>query len=670
MATNPIRNTPSDAKSRSTPRLVAVAGPLRESVFALPESELSLGRDASNGLPISDPSVSRRHCLIRREGSGFKIRDLDSRNGTLVNGEPAKDHWLHHLDEIAVGDSVFRFLLDDDADRPSGSSRSVEFDDLGQTHATAEIRPQDVLYLQPDKLLSELPATSRLARNLGALLKISRVVHAIRDLDELQAQILDLIFEVAPAERGAILLDGTNGREFNSVFGRNRDSRSEKSVRVSRTIAQRVLEQGLAVLGSDVPGSTGLGNVESLIALQVRSLLCVPLTIYQRTIGCIYLDTINVADRFNEDHIQLVTAIAGISAVALENARRLQWLEQENQRLTSEITLDRTLVGESQRMKDVFQFLARVAPTDATVLIGGESGTGKELAARAIHRRSPRASKSFVAINCAAIPENLLESELFGYEKGAFTGAVSQKKGRLEMADGGVLFLDEIGELAPQLQVKLLRVLQEREFERVGGNRPIHVDIRLIAATNRNLEEASRRGEFRQDLYFRLNVVSLKMPPLREHKEDIPMLVSFLVEKHCKKCGAKPKPLSLEALACLLNYDWPGNVRELENVIERALVLGASDDILPEDLPENLLERDPAPGVGEAKYHGAVKDLKKRLIQNALEEAHGSITEAAKALGVHPNYLHRLIRNLDLKETTKGTATPRGSGGKGPGARL
>jgi transcriptional regulator with GAF, ATPase, and Fis domain len=667
MATNPIRNSASSAKSRSNPRLVAIAGPLRDSVFALPDSDLSLGRDASNGLPISDPSVSRRHCLIRRDEASFKVRDLDSRNGTLVNGEPVKDHWLHHLDEIAVGDSVFRFLIEDDPEKGSGASRAVEFDDAGATHAAAEIRPEDVLYLQPDKILSELPATSRLARNLSALLKISRVVHSIRDLDELQAQVLDLIFEVAPAERGAILLDGTSGA-FNSVFGRNRDARNEKPVRVSGTIARRVLEQGLAILGSDVPG-TGLATVESLIALQVRSLLCVPLSIYQRTIGCIYLDTINVADRFNEDHLQLVTAIAGISAVALENARRLHWLEQENQRLTTEITLDRTLVGESPRMKDVFQFLARVAPTDATVLIGGESGTGKELAARAVHRKSPRASKPFVAINCAAIPENLLESELFGYERGAFTGAVAQKKGRLEMADGGVLFLDEIGELAPALQVKLLRVLQEREFDRVGGNRPIHVDIRLIAATNRDLAEASRKGEFRQDLYFRLNVVSLTMPPLREHKEDIPMLVSFLVEKHCNKCGAKPKPLSRQALACLQNYDWPGNVRELENVIERALVLGTSEDILPEDLPENLLERDPAPGVGEAKYHGAVKELKKRLIQNALEEARGSITEAAKALGVHPNYLHRLIRNLDLKESSKASGV-RGPGSKEPSTRL
>ncbi len=669
MATNPMNDSATGIRNRLNPRLVAVAGPLRDSVFALPMAELSLGRDASNGLPISDPSVSRRHCLIHPEGGGFKVRDLDSRNGTLVNGEPAQDHWLHHLDEIAVGDSVFRFLIEDDADETSGSSRVVEFEDEKLTHATAEIRPEDVLYLQPDKILSELPATSRLARNLNALLKISGVVHSIRDLDELQAQILDLIFDVAPAERGAILLDGSHRREFNSVFARHRDAANERPVRVSRTIAERVLEQGLAILGSDVPGSGHLGAVESLIASQVRSLLCVPLTVFQRTIGCIYLDTISIADRFNQDHLQLVSAIAGISAVALENARRLQWLEQENQRLMNEITLDRTLVGESAGMKDVFHFLARVAPSDATVLIGGESGTGKELAARAIHRKSPRATKPFVAINCAAIPENLLESELFGYERGAFTGAVAQKKGRLEVADGGVLFLDEVGELAPSLQVKLLRVLQEREFERVGGNRPIHVDIRLIAATNRDLQEAARKGDFRQDLYFRLNVVSITMPPLREHKEDIPMLVSFLVEKHCKKCGAKPKPLSREALACLSNYDWPGNVRELENVIERALVLGSSDDILLEDLPENLLERDPAPGVGEAKYHAAVKDLKKRLIQSALEEARGSCTEAAKTLGVHPNYLHRLIRNLDLKESTKGTTNARPPA-KSPGARL
>src|SRR6201997_5174409 len=650
MATNPMNEAESENRERLNPRLVAISGPLRDSVFALPMEELSLGRDASNGLPINAPSVSRRHCLIQREGGGFKLRDLDSRNGTLVNGEAVTDHWLHHLDEIAVGDSVFRFLTDED-EHATGTTRAVEFEDDKETHSVAEIRPEDVLYLQPEKILSELPATSRLARNLNALLKISRVVHSIRDLDELQAQILESLFAIVPAERGAILLDGTNGREFNSTFARHRDSGNERPVRVSRTIAHRVLEQGLALLGSDVPGSSQLGAVESLIEMQVRSLLCVPLIVFHRTVGCIYLDTINLADRFNEDHLQLVTAIAGISAVALENARRLQWLENENQRLLTEITPDRTLIGESPRMKNVFQFLARVAPSDATVLIGGESGTGKELAARSIHRKSPRANKPFVAINCAAIPEALLESELFGYEKGAFTGAVAQKKGRIEIADGGVLFLDEICELAPALQVKLLRVWQEREFERVGGTHPIKVNIRLIAATNRDLEAAARKKEFRQDLYYRLAVVKLTMPPLRERREDIPMLARHFIQKDAKRCKVKPKPLSREAMAALVNYEWPGNVRELENAIERALVMGSSDVILLEDLPESLLEQNSPAEMHEGKYHASVKELKRQLIVDAVQQTSGNYVEAAGILGVHPNYLHRLIRNLGLKET-------------------
>jgi transcriptional regulator with PAS, ATPase and Fis domain len=304
-------------------------------------------------------------------------------------------------------------------------------------------------------------------------------------------------------------------------------------------------------------------------------------------------------------------------------------------------------------MKDVYRFLGRVAPTESTVLIWGESGTGKELAARAIHNNSPRAKKPFVAINCAAITETLLESELFGHEKGAFTGAVAQKKGKLEVANGGVVFLDEIGELAPAMQSKLLRVIQEREFERVGGTRPIPVDIRLIAATNKNLAEAVKAGTFRQDLYYRLNVVAITMPPLRERKEDIPLLVNHFINKHAPRCAVKPKPLSEEARACLLSYDWPGNVRELENAIERALVMSSAETILPEDLPESVLERATPSGMEAARYHAALKEVKKQLILTALEESKGSFTEAARSLGLHPNYLHRLIRNLDLRAELK-----------------
>jgi transcriptional regulator with GAF, ATPase, and Fis domain len=633
------------------PRLLVLSGPLKDSTIPLSEAEITIGREASNGIAITDPSVSRKHCLLSGQDGRFRVRDLDSRNGTLVNGAGVEEQWLEHGDQIAAGDSSFLFLLEDEDFAPAAGW--VEFEEAQFTAETTIIHPRDVVYLQPDRLLRELPATSRVARNLNALLKISRIVHAIRDLDELQGQLLDLIFEIVPAGRGAILLADKEAQQFNSMFARMRQAGQAQLVKVSRTVARQVLEQGIAVLGSDVRRSEELREVESLAASQVRSLLCVPLTVFEQVIGCIYLDSDSLSDRLQVEHLQLVTAIAGISAFALENARRLHWLEQENQRLTAEISQERSLVGEGARMKEVYLFLKRAAPTDSTVLIEGESGTGKELAARALHRNGPRASKPFVAINCSAIPETLLESDLFGHERGAFTGAVSLKKGRLEVADGGVVFLDEIGELAPTLQVKLLRVLQEREFERVGGTHPIKVNIRVIAATNCNLEQAVRDGNFRQDLYYRLAVLKITMPTLRDRKDDIPMLVRHFVQKHAKRCKVKARPVSREALACLVNYDWPGNVRELENAIERALVLASSDVILPEDLPESLLERPPLPEMTEAKYHAAVKELKKQLILDAVEQTQGSYADAARILGVHPNYLHRLIRNLELKESLR-----------------
>jgi Nif-specific regulatory protein len=321
-------------------------------------------------------------------------------------------------------------------------------------------------------------------------------------------------------------------------------------------------------------------------------------------------------------------------------------------------------------MTEVYRFLSRVAPTEATVLVAGESGTGKELVARAIHRNSPRANRPFVAINCAAIPEGLLESELFGYERGAFTGAQGQKKGRLEMANGGVVFLDEIGELAPSLQVKLLRVLQEREFERLGGSRPLWVDIRVIAATNKDLLQAVKAGTFREDLYYRLNVVSIVVPPLRERPADISILAEYFVSKFAIKCKVKTKKISPEVMSSLINYDWPGNVRELENAIERALVLAVSDVIRPEDLPESVLEKGPAPGVQEAKYHRAVKQFKKQLILTAMEEARGNYTEAARILGVHANYLHRLVRNLNLRAPIRSLSVPHNGSARNPGDLL
>jgi transcriptional regulator with PAS, ATPase and Fis domain len=302
-------------------------------------------------------------------------------------------------------------------------------------------------------------------------------------------------------------------------------------------------------------------------------------------------------------------------------------------------------------MQDVVRLIARAAPMDSTVLIRGESGTGKELAARALHRASRRDGRPFLAINCATLSETLLESELFGHERGAFTGAVDRKAGKLEAAHTGTLFLDEIGEMSPLLQARLLRVLQEREFERVGGTRPIRVDVRVIAATNRDLEAAMRDGAFRQDLFYRLNVITLTLPPLRERREDIPLLASHFAALFSRKLGRRVAGFTPEARACLLRYSWPGNVRELSNAVERAMVLGSDDLIRPEDLPETVTETAAPGGQGLAVsgYHEALNEHKKRLILAALDQTGGNVTRAAEQLGLHPNYLHRLISSLDLR---------------------
>jgi Nif-specific regulatory protein len=407
---------------------------------------------------------------------------------------------------------------------------------------------------------------------------------------------------------------------------------------VNWKLVNRALWEGADVVNEPETAGTQSANEQFV--------LCVKLSGTKDTIGALYLVRPNLP--FEEKYVRFVTAVASIFAVALENAMHLQSLEQENLCLRTDIELDHPMVGESAAMASVMEFIARVAKSDATVLIRGESGTGKELVARAIHRNSARKDRPFVALNCAALTETLLESELFGHERGAFTGATAMKMGRMEVANTGTLFLDEVGEMPLALQVKVLRALQTRSFERVGSNRTIKVDVRFVAATNRDLEQAMKNGSFRSDLFYRLNVVSINMPPLRKHPEDIPLLAMYFAAEHSKKCKRSLKGISPSARTALMNYSWPGNIRELENAIERAVVLGVGDRIVPEDLPETLLEGQPETTV-ESKYHQAINALKKQMIVEAVERSSGMITEAAKQLGVHPNYLHRLIRNLNIR---------------------
>jgi Nif-specific regulatory protein len=515
------------------PRLAAVSGKLKGAIFAINEDTLIIGRETAAGVCIADASVSRRHSQIEKKAEGFIITDLESLNGTFINDVPVKSRLLEHGDRVRIGDCQFLFLTHDG--EATSKSSDVKLDEAQLISAsTLQIRFDDAVYL--------------MARDLSALMKVCTTINSIRGLDDLLERLLELLFEVVPAQRAAILLTSEGSFETSLVFGLDRVRGKHQTVNVSRTVVQQVLRDGVALLASDAPSEAKIAT-ESLIATRAHSVLCVPLMLFDRKLGVLYLDTTLVQDQFNKDHLQLVAAISGVAAVAIENARQFEWLETENERLLADVNIEHNMVGESPAMQRIYHFISKVAPTDSTVLISGESGTGKELAARAIHRNSKRAHKPFMAVNCAALTESLLESELFGHEKGSFTGAIAQKKGRLEVANGGTIFLDEIGELSAPLQVKLLRVLQEREFERVGGTTTIKVDLRILAATNKNLEEAIESGEFRQDLYYRLNVVSLEMPSLRERREDIMLLATYFADKYATKCNRRLLGFSAESSA-------------------------------------------------------------------------------------------------------------------------
>ena len=607
-----------------------VSGPSKGTVVRLAGVQLSVGRDSANDLCLHDRAVSRRHFTISETDAAFHLVDLDSHNGTFVNGIPVRRKLLGHGDTIRAGNCELVFLITEDEELVSHIVQFSEQQDPVDLLSTTKLQPYPALGTFGTDV-------GRMARDLNALFKIANTINSIRDLEPLQQSLLQLIGEVLPADYGAIVILRHAEDEPRSSFTWQRQPGNPLQLRIRRDIVQRALWERSAILSRPTPES---GETESV--------LCVPLVAVEKTIGVLYFLAVGSRTKFENDHVHFLSSVAAIAAVTLENVLALETLLNENRRLQAELDLGGVLIGESKGMRQVQNFIARVAKSDSTVLIRGESGTGKELVARAVHRNSPRADKPFVAINCAAIPEALLESELFGHEKGSFTGAIALKKGRLEVAEGGTVFLDEVGELAPMLQAKLLRALQEHEFDRVGGTRPLKLNARVIAATNKNLEEAIKSGEFRQDLYYRLNVVSVVVPPLRDRPDDISLLAIYFAAKYAEKCKRALKGISADARALLLGYSWPGNVRELENAIEHAIVLGLGDEIVPDDLPEAVLEIKPVERSG-AKYHDKLNQLKKQMIADAVKQTKGNYTEAAKLLGVHPNYLHRLIRNLNIK---------------------
>jgi len=620
------------------PKLVFISGPSKGTVVPLTEQELTIGRDASNEINVQDLSLSRKHCKIVRDRDQFKIVDLNSLNGTFVDRIPVHEHTLEHHSQIVIGDSVFLFLEDEKENAPD---RVQWVEQPGTGGSTIQLRKENAIYLFPDRLKTE----QRTVGDLNALLKFSTEISGLQSSNELGTHLLDRLLELYPSSRAAILFYSEDLSSFSSVL-------SCEKIQISKTVVSKVEKERVSILSNDIQEDPAFSGAQSLTVSRIRSLLCVPILSEDRMIGLIYLESVERGG-FVERDLQLVTAIGAISSLAMKNILRAEWLTGENKRYQTEQEIEHKMIGESAPMKKVFQFISRVAPSDSTVMISGESGTGKELLAQAIHRNSGRRDAPFIAINCAVLIETLLESELFGHEKGAFTGAIAQKKGKFELADHGTLFLDEIAELSLPLQSKLLRVLQEREFERVGGLRPIHVDIRFIAATNKDLKEEIQQGKFRQDLHYRLDVISLEMPSLRDRVEDIPLLAMYFLGKYTAKTKRRILGISPEARACLMQYPWHGNVRELENAIERAVVLSTGEWISPDDLPETVLESEPPAGIHLGNYHESVQAVRKELILKAIEQAQGNFTEAAKLLGVHANYLHRLLRNLNLRPLLK-----------------
>jgi len=465
---------------------------------------------------------------------------------------------------------------------------------------------------------------------IKALLDISREINSIQQPDELLESILDIALKQLSAERGFVLLkDEQDENQFIPGAIRNIGAQKISEVSdISHSTVEKVLQTGKPLLTFDALSDERFDAARSVMLHQIRSIACVPLMLKGELIGVIYIDSRGEKARLSRGSLEFLQAFANQAAIALENARLLSQLQQENALLKEEfhrIYSFKEIIGKSKAMQRVFQLMAKVLNNDATVLITGETGTGKELVARAIHYNGHRSQKPFVAVNCGAIPENLIESELFGHKKGAFTGAISDKKGLIEAAKGGTLFLDEVGELPLNLQVKLLRFLQDKKFTPVGDVREHQADVRIISATNRNLHESIESGTFREDLFYRLNVIQIPIPSLQERKKDIPLLSQFFM---------------------LIEYTWPGNVRELENTIERAVVMDSDSQIGQDDLFLPLQNR----RSGEIEAGMTVEEVSRKLLEKTLAVTEGNKTRAAEMMGVSLRWVHYKMKEWGLSD--------------------
>jgi transcriptional regulator with GAF, ATPase, and Fis domain len=667
---------------------------------------ISIGRALDNDIRLTSAQVSRHHCRIETGPEGSWIIDLSSANGTAVNGSKITRRLLEAGDRVQIG--AARLVLGgprEDEVPSAGDTQSVDLE-----HDLAPVGLRTIADEAPDGR-DDLVVFARISRELARETEIDRLLRLIVDSAValvggergfllLSAPIPNAADgEGSPAERGGTADDATGVSSMTIRVARSFDRADIPlpNSRLSLGIAGQVLRSGRPLLSIDAGSDERFSDMKSVEDLRLRSVMCLPIRIEDRVDGVLYVDNRLQRGAFTQENLELVDLLANQAAIAIRNARLLAELRARNQRLLdsrrqierlnselgrkvrdqdSELAVVRaelgrergrydysSIVGASDAMHGIFQQLDRIIDSELPVLVQGESGTGKELIARAIHFNGPRAARAFVTENCAALPDTLLESELFGHARGAFTGAHRKKNGLLEQADGGTLFLDEIGDMSVEMQKKLLRVLQEGEFRPVGSDQRVKVDVRLLAASNRNLEDLVREGSFREDLFYRVNVLSVRTPSLRERRDDIPLLAEHLLARAAREAGRPAPTLDPDTLAALLAYDWPGNVRELENEMRRLVVL-ATGVALPEHLSTAVLERrslrGPVPGDSpvsgaatgaKGDIRAAVADLEKRSIEVALARARGNKSKAASDLGISRFALQRKLDKYGLSRS-------------------
>ncbi|MBU0993984.1 MAG: sigma 54-interacting transcriptional regulator [Proteobacteria bacterium] len=485
------------------------------------------------------------------------------------------------------------------------------------------------------------------------LKEISSWVSSVQDIDQLLELIMDTASRMMFAKASSLMLVDPEAKKlfFKVATGTKKEEIKKYEINIGQGIAGYVAKTGEPLLIEDVNKDPRWHKeISDSLKIETHSMACAPMKVEDTVIGVVQTIDKKDGSPFSEDDLKILIVFAEVAANAIRDARKIAEVNRENRDLKEELGGKYQIVGNSKSIQYVLSDAKKVANSSSSTLILGESGTGKELLARMIHRLSVRKDKPLIVLNCGALTESLLEDELFGHERGAYTGAVGKKVGKFELADGGTLFLDEIGEMSLGMQSKLLRVLQEGSYYRVGGNTMVHVDVRILAATNQDILKQIEDGKFREDLYYRLNVVQIHMPALRERKEDIPFLAEYFLDMFKKERGELDLKLSKAAMDKIIRYDWPGNIRELRNAIERAVVMGDGKEILPEDLPmaDSKLSY-PGLEVG-ITLNEALNKFKKEFIILNLKETNGNRSKASKIMGIQRTYLSRLISKFELRD--------------------